>query len=166
MRRSSSSPSTSSSAWSASSTGSCCSRTSPRSRERTAGDAPSSAATARRCSPWRCPSGLRSRPSRLPPSGSPSASPREGLRSLRELLLFLARHVDGVLELEQMPLDAEGKMEDRKSTRLNSSHEWISYAVFCLKKKIKVMRRTKCCVLRQKAVPLLLELYSATAYPL
>src|SRR5207247_7488067 len=23
---------------------------------------------------------------------------------------------------------------DRKSTRLNSSHEWISYAVFCLKK--------------------------------
>src|SRR5438105_7390522 len=27
-------------------------------------------------------------------------------------------------------------IEDRKSTRLNSSHEWISYAVFCLKKKI------------------------------
>src|SRR5438105_12690410 len=26
-------------------------------------------------------------------------------------------------------------MEDRKSTRLNSSHEWSSYAVFCLKKK-------------------------------
>src|SRR5438105_12872194 len=25
--------------------------------------------------------------------------------------------------------------EDRKSTRLNSSHEWTSYAVFCLKKK-------------------------------
>src|SRR5207247_4736564 len=25
---------------------------------------------------------------------------------------------------------------DRKSTRLNSSHEWISYAVFCLKKNI------------------------------
>src|SRR5215207_8175570 len=24
---------------------------------------------------------------------------------------------------------------DRKSTRLNSSHEWISYAVFCLKTK-------------------------------
>src|SRR5438105_15177411 len=28
---------------------------------------------------------------------------------------------------------ADGR--DRKSTRLNSSHEWISYAVFCLKKK-------------------------------
>src|SRR5438105_15752008 len=27
------------------------------------------------------------------------------------------------------------KILDRKSTRLNSSHEWISYAVFCLKKK-------------------------------
>src|SRR5438105_8136760 len=26
---------------------------------------------------------------------------------------------------------------DRKSTRLNSSYEWISYAVFCLKKKKK-----------------------------
>src|SRR5207247_3136352 len=26
--------------------------------------------------------------------------------------------------------------QDRKSTRLNSSHEWISYAVFCLKKNI------------------------------
>src|SRR5207247_10739242 len=28
-----------------------------------------------------------------------------------------------------------GDLLDRKSTRLNSSHEWISYAVFCLKKK-------------------------------
>src|SRR2546421_2377828 len=27
------------------------------------------------------------------------------------------------------------KAEDRKSTRLNSSHDQISYAVFCLKKK-------------------------------
>src|SRR5438105_6277658 len=27
------------------------------------------------------------------------------------------------------------EQKDRKSTRLNSSHEWISYAVFCLKKK-------------------------------
>src|SRR5206468_5667086 len=28
-----------------------------------------------------------------------------------------------------------GETEDRKSTRLNSSHDQISYAVFCLKKK-------------------------------
>src|SRR5437762_9869993 len=30
-----------------------------------------------------------------------------------------------------------GRKEDRKSTRLNSSHRCISYAVFCLKKKKK-----------------------------
>src|SRR3712207_8260856 len=30
---------------------------------------------------------------------------------------------------------AGGRLEDRKSTRLNSSHANISYAVFCLKKK-------------------------------
>src|SRR6266853_5988582 len=34
------------------------------------------------------------------------------------------------------PLDALGNA-DRKSTRLNSSHSQISYAVFCLKKKKK-----------------------------
>src|SRR5438105_8342775 len=33
---------------------------------------------------------------------------------------------------------------DRKSTRLNSSHEWISYAVFCLKKKKKSMTNINC----------------------
>src|SRR2546427_9394745 len=31
--------------------------------------------------------------------------------------------------------DRAGVVEDRKSTRLNSSHSQISYAVFCLKKK-------------------------------
>src|SRR5206468_3186087 len=30
---------------------------------------------------------------------------------------------------------------DRKSTRLNSSHDQISYAVFCLKKKIRIVKR-------------------------
>src|SRR3712207_8070150 len=33
-------------------------------------------------------------------------------------------------------------IEDRKSTRLNSSHANISYAVFCLKKKIKNDQRS------------------------
>src|SRR5258705_9784492 len=33
-----------------------------------------------------------------------------------------------------------GLLEDRKSTRLNSSHLGISYAVFCLKKKKKKKR--------------------------
>src|SRR5258708_18213448 len=43
---------------------------------------------------------------------------------------------------------------DRKSTRLNSSHQIISYAVFCLKKKINNLHHrhicesmsTECCV--------------------
>src|SRR5207248_11120998 len=34
-------------------------------------------------------------------------------------------------------MDWNGTPEDRKSTRLNSSHRTISYAVFCLKKKNK-----------------------------
>src|SRR2546430_8445670 len=33
---------------------------------------------------------------------------------------------------------AEKALSDRKSTRLNSSHSQISYAVFCLKKKKKI----------------------------
>src|SRR3712207_9197783 len=42
--------------------------------------------------------------------------------------------------LESIPeavlvVDSTGRMVDRKSTRLNSSHANISYAVFCLKKK-------------------------------
>src|SRR5437764_2431840 len=32
---------------------------------------------------------------------------------------------------------------DRKSTRLNSSHRCISYAVFCLKKKKKMIKDTR-----------------------
>src|SRR2546427_4003678 len=37
--------------------------------------------------------------------------------------------------------DEQVEVRDRKSTRLNSSHSQISYAVFCLKKKNK--RKTK-----------------------
>src|SRR3712207_6328952 len=40
----------------------------------------------------------------------------------------------------QIALDSDGRLamgKDRKSTRLNSSHANISYAVFCLKKKKK-----------------------------
>src|SRR5437899_4641812 len=39
-------------------------------------------------------------------------------------------------QLEPKPADWDDKI-DRKSTRLNSSHLGISYAVFCLKKKKK-----------------------------
>src|SRR2546430_7437132 len=39
----------------------------------------------------------------------------------------------------------EDTEEDRKSTRLNSSHSQISYAVFCLKKKKRKNRRLILC---------------------
>src|SRR5437870_7234347 len=39
---------------------------------------------------------------------------------------------------QEFDLTAETLRKDRKSTRLNSSHVAISYAVFCLKKKNKI----------------------------
>src|SRR5258708_9600788 len=39
-------------------------------------------------------------------------------------------------------LSVEENLRDRKSTRLNSSHQIISYAVFCLKKKNIYMTTT------------------------
>src|SRR5687768_18001164 len=39
------------------------------------------------------------------------------------------------------PADREVVGLDRKSTRLNSSHGYISYAVFCLKKKNKKQKK-------------------------
>src|SRR3712207_8826859 len=40
-----------------------------------------------------------------------------------------------LLERQRSVVDAHADHRDRKSTRLNSSHANISYAVFCLKKK-------------------------------
>src|SRR2546427_8886790 len=40
---------------------------------------------------------------------------------------------------DRAPIEGRGQ-RDRKSTRLNSSHSQISYAVFCLKKKKKLKR--------------------------
>src|SRR5947209_17276895 len=45
---------------------------------------------------------------------------------------------------ERGPLHA-GRRSDRKSTRLNSSHANISYAVFCLKKKKSQEWKTSTC---------------------
>src|SRR5688572_33007482 len=52
-------------------------------------------------------------------------------RHLRRLGLSLTAHGRNRLEILGLP------SLDRKSTRLNSSHSQISYAVFCLKKKKK-----------------------------
>src|SRR4051812_49955973 len=47
-----------------------------------------------------------------------------------------ARYVwDGAGEDPNRPRHPKHNVQDRKSTRLNSSHMSISYAVFCLKKK-------------------------------
>src|SRR5258708_31932971 len=51
-------------------------------------------------------------------------------------LVFHERAAPGAGELaEHRPVVDVASEEDRKSTRLNSSHQIISYAVFCLKKK-------------------------------
>src|SRR2546430_3658545 len=42
------------------------------------------------------------------------------------------------------------KKRDRKSTRLNSSHSQISYAVFCLKKKKKKIQTRRNGLLRSR----------------
>src|SRR4030043_927378 len=42
---------------------------------------------------------------------------------------------------DDTPMFVMGVNQDRKSTRLNSSHGYISYAVFCLKKKVLVRIR-------------------------
>src|SRR5437870_10825087 len=44
---------------------------------------------------------------------------------------------DGLARITQFPTLGGTSPSDRKSTRLNSSHVAISYAVFCLKKKNK-----------------------------
>src|SRR5690348_18119010 len=48
-----------------------------------------------------------------------------------------ARALDPALVAVPADPDGDAALVDRKSTRLNSSHPSISYAVFCLKKKNK-----------------------------
>src|SRR2546430_8646276 len=56
------------------------------------------------------------------------------LRELRRELLHDLVHLRVEFRRRYDPVD-EPPLGDRKSTRLNSSHSQISYAVFCLKKK-------------------------------
>src|SRR3712207_7512264 len=57
-------------------------------------------------------------------------------RDRAELLATLQLVMAGPERVElQGPVSPLGDLLDRKSTRLNSSHANISYAVFCLKKK-------------------------------
>src|SRR5207247_3111955 len=54
---------------------------------------------------------------------------------LRFPIFGVRLHQVGAGRTERAEHDGMRADADRKSTRLNSSHEWISYAVFCLKKK-------------------------------
>src|SRR5437879_4859969 len=54
--------------------------------------------------------------------------------SAREYRVGVSRHA-AILALFLETPTRYSRAEDRKSTRLNSSHRCISYAVFCLKKK-------------------------------
>src|SRR5438552_7750608 len=56
---------------------------------------------------------------------------RPSLRLVRDMIVYSAEHL-----ARYNPINISG-YQDRKSTRLNSSHQIISYAVFCLKKKKK-----------------------------
>src|SRR5947209_16857731 len=61
--------------------------------------------------------------------GSDAGPAHNRLRPSHAAHSFILGQVEGCPEL------AKGPVSDRKSTRLNSSHANISYAVFCLKKK-------------------------------
>src|SRR5688572_31477126 len=65
----------------------------------------------------------------------PISSPEAGW--LHVALVAVGRPDDPAGRQGERSLQGAGRSQDRKSTRLNSSHSQISYAVFCLKKKKK-----------------------------
>src|SRR5206468_11968697 len=78
---------------------------------------------------------FRSRPARgravTPPRRRPLGGSATGASPAREVAVRVLERVEADASFADLAL------EDRKSTRLNSSHDQISYAVFCLKKKKK-----------------------------
>src|SRR3712207_7241501 len=78
---------------------------------------------------------------RILPGGDPQSLSRDtGAGTLPDLR---AGRRDRALPLERRvaaQAGGGGGREDRKSTRLNSSHANISYAVFCLKKKKNITK--------------------------
>src|SRR2546430_5168168 len=63
-------------------------------------------------------------------------------RSRERTQKILRDRMDGIVDFAlhgRNRLRTVRRAEDRKSTRLNSSHSQISYAVFCLKKKKKII---------------------------
>src|SRR2546422_4389815 len=60
--------------------------------------------------------------------------------TLENPIEFLHRDINCSVTQREVGVDT---VQDRKSTRLNSSHGYISYAVFCLKKKKKTQPKNK-----------------------
>src|SRR5206468_9634609 len=68
-------------------------------------------------------------------------TPLTAIRGQLEVALFTAKTPEQYRDAMVNALQDVEKLSsivDRKSTRLNSSHDQISYAVFCLKKKKKI----------------------------
>src|SRR5260221_7319721 len=74
--------------------------------------------------------------------------PLERIARLAEQIKPFGWHIEFLMHVDEFPQidttfgglpvdEPRDALEDRKSTRLNSSHTVISYAVFCLKKKKK-----------------------------
>src|SRR5687768_17937933 len=77
----------------------------------------------------KCKERLRSR------NGTPAAPTRTEVSDRRRKRLNLNGRQQRFPARERV--SPQARDQDRKSTRLNSSHGYISYAVFCLKKKKK-----------------------------
>src|SRR2546430_10749794 len=65
---------------------------------------------------------------------------RAVLKPSKETLKYLIRAAEKLEASHRNFGMNENQLGDRKSTRLNSSHSQISYAVFCLKKKTRSVR--------------------------
>src|SRR2546430_13218210 len=75
-------------------------------------------------------------PGMIPPQAAGQRQPRIGRGVRRTDSSRGGRATSSVQPAVRPPMQAVGEVViDRKSTRLNSSHSQISYAVFCLKKK-------------------------------
>src|SRR5688500_19344241 len=90
------------------------------------------------CSPSARSSAYDMAPSSSPRSNAASARARDDPASHGHEVHDGGRDHEGVEDLVE-PVGAR----DRKSTRLNSSHLVISYAVFCLKKKKKILHSSR-----------------------
>src|SRR5437762_9692872 len=90
-----------------------------------------------------------------------------------EMKRAMARQAEAERERRAKVINAEGELQaaeklaqaDRKSTRLNSSHRCISYAVFCLKKKNNKKSRFTAYPIHSTCAPTpLLRLFIETSY--